>query len=84
MMNEGVAAWPLSLKVIPWASAGLVLAALCLGVYMVQLVHDPGQRFELTQTHKSIGVAVLALTVVRLCLRTMTTAPTPEPAARSF
>ena len=83
-MNEGVAAWPLSLKVIHWASAGLVLAALCLGVYMVQLVHDPGQRFEPTQTHKSSGVAVLALTVVRLCLRIMTTAPTPAPAARSF
>jgi cytochrome b561 len=83
-MNEGVAAWPLSLKVIHWVSAGLVFAALWLGVDMVELVHDPGRRFELTQTHKSIGVAVLTLTVVRLCLRIMTTAPTPEPAARSF
>ena len=59
----------------------LVVAALGLGTYMVQLVHDPAERFELTQTHKSIGVAVLALTVVRLCLRILTNAPKPEPAA---
>ena len=59
----------------------LVVAALGLGAYMVQLVHDPAERFELTQTHKSIGVAVLALTVVRLCLRILAKAPKPEPAA---
>jgi cytochrome b561 len=48
---------------------------------MVQLVHDPAERFELTQTHKSIGITVLALTVIRLCLRILTSAPKPEPAA---
>jgi cytochrome b561 len=47
---------------------------------MVQLVNDPAGRFELTQTHKSIGVAVLALTVVRLCLRILANAPKLEPA----
>ena len=49
---------------------------------MVQLVHDPGERFELTQAHKSIGIVVLALAVVRLCLRILTTAPKPEPATQ--
>ena len=63
-------------------SAALVVAALGLGIFMVQLVHDPGERFELTQTHKSIGIAVLALTVARLCLRIFTNAPKPEPAPR--
>ena len=38
---------------------------------MVQLVHDKAQRFDLTQTNKSIGVTVLALTVARLCLRVL-------------
>jgi cytochrome b561 len=78
-MNEGAVGWPLSLKLIHWASAALVLGTLALGVYMVQVVHDPAERFDLTQRHKSIGVAILALTVVRLCLRLLTTAPTPEP-----
>ena len=80
-MNKGVSVWPLSLRLAHWASAMLVVAALGLGTYMVQLVHDPAERFELTQTHKSIGVAVLALTVVRLCLRILANAPKPEPAA---
>ena len=83
-MNESDAAWPRALRLIHWVSAALVLGMLRLGVYMVQLVHDPGRRFELTQTHKSIGFAVLALTVARLCLRIITTAPRPEPAAPSL
>ena len=49
---------------------------------MVQLVRDPGERFKLTQAHKSRGIAVLALKVVRICLRILTTAPKPEPATQ--
>jgi cytochrome b561 len=62
-------------------SATGVLGALGIGAYMVELVHDPAQRFELTQTHKSIGVTVLAVTLLRLCLRIVTLAPKPEPVA---
>jgi cytochrome b561 len=79
-MNEE-AAWPLALRVMHWVMAALVLGTLLLGVTMVQVVHDPGQRFELTQTHKSIGVALLGLALVRLCLRIRATAPVPAPAA---
>jgi len=78
-MDESASGWPLSLRLLHWASAAVVLAALGLGATMVQLVHDPAARFELTQTHKSIGVAVLALTAVRLCRRILTAAPNPEP-----
>jgi cytochrome b561 len=35
---------------------------------------------ELTQTNKSVGVAVFALMVVRLCRRILTTGPKPDPA----
>src|SRR3954453_301396 len=73
------AAWPLALRIMHWVTAALVLGALLLGVTMVQVVHDPGERFELTQTHKSIGVAILGLALVRLCLRIRATAPVPEP-----
>ena len=78
-MNED-AAWPLALRLVHWASAALVLAALVCGVYMVQAVDDIAARFELTQTHKSIGIAVLLLTLARLCLRIAISSPDPEPA----
>ena len=80
-MDDAAPVWPLPLRLLHWASAALIVAALALGVFMVQLVHDAGARFELTQTHKSIGVSVLALTVVRLCMRAFGGAPKPEPAA---
>ena len=73
--------WPLSLRLMHWISAALVIGILCLGTYMVQFEQNPAIRFDLTQTHKSIGVAVFALTVVRLCLRILQSAPKPEPAA---
>src|SRR5438445_10871333 len=80
-MNEGARMWPLPLRLIHWISAALVIGALGLGTYMVWFVADPAARFDLTQTHKSIGVAVLALTLLRLCLRSATRAPRPEPIA---
>jgi cytochrome b561 len=80
-MNEGATMWPLPLRLIHWISAALVIAALGLGTYMVWFVDDPAARFDLTQTHKSIGVTVLALTMLRLCLRIRTTAPEAEPVA---
>ena len=76
--------WPLSLRLVHWLSAVLVLAALGLGTIMVQFVPNPAVRFELTQTHKSIGITILALTVLRLCRRLFSRAPKPEPAARSL
>jgi len=79
-MDERVPDWPLSLRLLHWVSAALVIAALALGFSMVHLVHDAAARFELTQAHKSTGVVVLALTVVRLCLRTLARTPKPEPA----
>jgi cytochrome b561 len=80
-MNEGAAAWPLSLRLIHWMSAALIVGMLGLGAFMVMLVGDPAERFDLTQTHKSVGVAILALTVARLCLRLLTASPKPPPVA---
>src|SRR5438309_9073617 len=80
-MNEGARMWPLPLRLIHWISAALVIAALGLGTYMVQFVADPAARFDLTQTHKSIGITVLALTLLRLCLRIAMTAPKTAPTA---
>jgi cytochrome b561 len=83
-MNEPAPVWPRSVRLLHWVSAALVLLLLALGVCMVQLVGDAAMRFELTQTHKSIGIAVLALTLVRLCVRIGADAPAPGPAPRSL
>jgi cytochrome b561 len=77
-------AWPLSVRLAHWVSAALVVGMLGMGAAMVLLVHDAAARFELIQTHKSIGVAILGLTVARLCLRALTSAPKPELVARSI
>jgi cytochrome b561 len=79
-MNDGAPAWPLALRLIHWTSAALIAVALGFGVFMVDIVQDPARRFDLTQTHKSIGVTVLALTAVRLWLRLRTPSP-PLPLA---
>jgi cytochrome b561 len=76
----GKCTWPRTLRLLHWASAVLVIIALGLGAYMVQLVEDPAERFDLTQTHKTIGVVIFALTAVRLCLRVLTRAPQYEHA----
>jgi cytochrome b561 len=80
-MNRATTVWPLSLRIAHWLNAALVIGALGLGAFMVLAVHSAATRFELTQTHKSIGVSVLA--VARICLRCLMRAPKPEPASRS-
>jgi cytochrome b561 len=81
-MNESRRFWPLPVRLFHWLGAALVLGTLALGTFMVQFVDDAARRFELTQTHKSIGVAILGVTIIRLGLRLATLAPKPEPAAR--
>jgi cytochrome b561 len=83
-MSENVRVWPLSLRLAHWLSAVLVLAALSLGASMVQFEHNAGRRLELTQIHKSCGITILALTVLRLCRRSVARAPKPEPSPRAM
>ena len=82
-MNEITAVWPRPLRVAHWLNAALVVGTLGLGAFMVLAVHSAAVRFELTQVHKSLGLVVLALTVVRLGMRSLLRAPKPEPANRS-
>lgn len=49
-----------------WLIAILVLALLAIGLAMTQLDLAPMRRFQLYQWHKSIGVTVLLLSLLRL------------------
>ena len=62
-------AWGWPAKTLHWIVAALVLGLLLLGFSMVWLVSGLGTKFELYQLHKSLGVLVCALVVVRLAWR---------------
>ena len=65
-----------------WLIALAILAMLAIGLTMVRLLHMPGYQltgFKLFQLHKSIGITILALALLRLVWRLTHRAP-PLPA----
>jgi cytochrome b561 len=58
-----------------WLIAAAVLVNLCLGLYMADLPRSDPYRFILFQTHKSIGLTVLVLSLLRLGWRLMNPVP---------
>ncbi len=66
-----------------WLIAALVIANIALGFYFGNIeAHSDPMRFTLIQTHKSIGLTVLVLSVVRLAWRLINPVP-PLPAGMS-
>lgn len=63
-----------------WLIALLIIGLLVIGKYMTGLEENDPVRYELTQWHKSFGIAVLLLSVSRLAWR-FTHKPPPEPAS---
>jgi len=66
--------------ILHWLIAFLILGLLAIGKYMTGLAENDPLRFELTQWHKSFGIAVLVLSVFRLLWR-FTNRPPAEPAS---
>jgi cytochrome b561 len=62
-----------------WLIAVLLIANICLGLYFSDLSHDDPSLFLLVQTHKSIGLTVLALSVIRLAWRLVNPVPPLPP-----
>ena len=65
-----------------WLIAALVIANICIGLYFAQLSGDNANLFALVQTHKSIGLTVLVLSLIRLAWRLVNPVP-PLPAGMS-
>lgn len=63
-----------------WLIAFFIIGLLAIGKYMTSLDEADVVRFELTQWHKSFGLTVLFLSVLRLIWR-FTHRPPPEPAS---
>ena len=62
-----------------WIIAFAIIALLAMGAVMVRLTPGSSLQFELYQLHKSVGIAVLALTLMRLAWR-LFHPPPPLPA----
>ena len=54
-----------------WLIAFLIIGLLAIGKYMTGLAENDPIRFELTQWHKSFGIAVLLLSIFRLVWRSI-------------
>ena len=76
-MSLGAARWAASTRILHWLGAAAILFMLALGFVMVNFVQTPGRRFDLYQFHKSLGLFVLALMVVRVAWRFVRAAPAP-------
>lgn len=61
-----------------WLIALLIISLLAVGKYMTGLEENDPIRYLMTQWHKSFGIAVLVLSVLRLLWR-FTHKPPPEP-----
>ncbi|ASJ72723.1 cytochrome b/b6 domain-containing protein [Granulosicoccus antarcticus] len=62
-----------------WAIALLIIGLLIIGKYMTSLEENDPVRFVLTQWHKSFGITVLILSVLRLLWRFTHKPPTELP-----
>lgn len=67
--------WGVAAIVLHWAVAGLIFSAIAVGLTATRLTTDLSERFELTQTHKSLGLTVLLLGLARLLWRSVDRRP---------
>lgn len=58
-----------------WVIAAAVLANIALGLYMADLPRSDPSKFMLVQTHKSIGLTILVLSLLRLGWRLINPVP---------
>jgi cytochrome b561 len=61
-------------KFFHWVIALLIIGMLCIGFYMDSLGNSPG-RFKLVGWHKSVGISILLLAVLRLTWKFVTISP---------
>jgi cytochrome b561 len=73
--RDSAAGWGWVSRLLHWTMAALILFQLGFGLWMTR-VPDLLQRFALTQVHKSLGVTIFALAVLRVLWRAAN--PRPE------
>ena len=74
--------WPA--RLLHWGIAALILFQLGLGFWMVRIVTDVYQQFNLYQTHKSWGFVIFTLALVRVAWRLANPVPGAPPGTSSL
>lgn len=73
--------WGSAAKTFHWLMAVLILTLGCVGLYMADLPNSP-QKIKIYALHKSIGLTVLALALLRLSWRAVDRRPPDVPMPR--
>lgn len=81
--RDSAEGWGWVTRLLHWGMAGLILFQLGLGIWMTRDWQGLVTRFELTQTHKSWGVVIFVLALIRLGWRATGGARPALPAALS-
>jgi cytochrome b561 len=68
--------WSLSIKILHWLSAVLIFMQIPLGIYAEEMKLSP-LKFELFVWHKSLGIVILLVVIVRLLWRMNESIPEP-------
>ena len=76
--GDGIGGYPLTSKWLHWLVAVCVLTTAPVAIAMVRVAPGPTQD-ALYNFHKSLGVLILVLMVLRLINRIVVGAPPPEP-----
>lgn len=73
-MTQGIARYHVGAMILHWLMAILILGNLVLGLLLEDIPNE--QKFQFYQLHKSIGMSVLVLSVLRIVWRFLFPAPT--------
>ncbi len=69
--------YSLSLRVVHWVMAALILGLITVGFYMSNIEADAPDKYELYPIHKSLGFIVLMLFFIRVVTRLKSHIPAP-------
>lgn len=73
--------WPRSVQLLHWLGVLLILSVALVGLLMVDMERGSDLRKAAYALHKSLGISVLALALLRMLARMLTRAPAPVPGA---
>ncbi len=80
MSDTAVQRYPLSLRILHWVRAVLILGLLALGFVMTRMPEDATITFTtLYPNHKQFGVLVFLIAIVQLLIRSRSTLPSLPP-----
>jgi cytochrome b561 len=68
--------YPLSMRVLHWLIAVMIIGMLAAGLIMEDLSHDNPARGLVYSLHKSFGITILALVLIRIAVRLRGPVPT--------